>query len=141
MELSKITPLLASHNVRNIGIGLERLGLQDFIDGQYFNGDLYIDVEKKTYKDLGYKRFGWIGIICSLFSKTARKAIAQNKVDKLKHDRRGDGLQNGGTLIIAKGGTKVLLNYRQENPADRVENSEILKALGIPISSETPEGH
>ena len=42
----------------------------------------------------------------------------------------GDGLQNGGTLVIEKGG-KVLLDYRQENPADHVAPGDILKALNI----------
>lgn len=32
---------------------------------------------------------------------------------------------------MSEGGTKILMDYRQNNPADHVENSEILKALGI----------
>jgi len=43
---------------------------------------------------------------------------------------KGDGLQNGGTLVVARGG-KVLLKFVQENPADHVEISEVVKALGI----------
>lgn len=37
---------------------------------------------------------------------------------------------------MGEGGTKILMDYRQTNPADHVANSEILKILGI---SETPE--
>lgn len=43
----------------------------------------------------------------------------------------GNGLQTGGTIIVGEGGTKILMDYRQTNPADHVENAEILKALGI----------
>lgn len=32
---------------------------------------------------------------------------------------------------MSEGGTKLLMDYRQDNPADHVQNSEILKALGI----------
>lgn len=32
---------------------------------------------------------------------------------------------------MSEGGTKVLMDYRQANPADHVANSDILKALGI----------
>jgi prostamide/prostaglandin F2alpha synthase len=49
----------------------------------------------------------------------------------LPYDLKGDGYQNGGTMIITKGGEKVLLDYRQENAADHVDPDEILKALGI----------
>jgi len=45
---------------------------------------------------------------------------------------KGDGLQNGGTLVITAGGKEVLVDFRQDNPADHVELSDILKALKIP---------
>lgn len=32
---------------------------------------------------------------------------------------------------MSEGGTKILMDYRQTNPADHVANSEILKVLGI----------
>jgi len=124
-----LTPLLAKHNVKNIGVGLEDFGLQDFVKGNYFNGDLYVDIGKKTYQDLGYKRYGTIGVLMSLFNKKARDAMSKNKVDKLDSNLQGDGLQTGGTLIIR--GKKLLLDFRQDNPADHVANSEILKRLGI----------
>lgn len=76
-ELSLLTPLLASHNVKNIGVGLEEFGLEEFVEGKFFNGDLYVDIEKKTYQDLGYKRYGTFGVMMSLFSKTARDALAK----------------------------------------------------------------
>ena len=43
----------------------------------------------------------------------------------------GDGLQNGGLLVVSKGGGEVLLNHREETPGDHVANDVILKALGI----------
>ena len=43
----------------------------------------------------------------------------------------GDGLQNGGLLVVSKGGEEVLLNHREETPGDHVANDVILKALGI----------
>jgi len=130
-ELSLLTPLLASHNVTNVGVGLEEFGLKDFVDGGFFNGDLYVDVGKKTYTDIGYKRYGMMGVMMSLFNKKARDAMAKNRQENLPSDLKGDGLQTGGTLVVSKGGDKVLLDFRQDNPADHVANSEILKALGI----------
>jgi len=50
----------------------------------------------------------------------------------LPYDFKGDGYQNGGTMIITKGGEKVLLDWRQENAADHVDAQDVLKILGIP---------
>lgn len=44
---------------------------------------------------------------------------------------QGDGLQNGGLLIVKKGGTEILLYHKEEYPGDHAENDVILKALGI----------
>jgi len=130
--LSLLTPVLTSHNVRNVGVGLEELGLQDFVDGGFFNGELFVDVGKKTYTDIGYKRYGMAGVMLSLLNKKARDAMAKNRQDNLPSNLKGDGLQTGGTLVVSKGGGEVLLDFRQDNPADHVANSEILRALGIP---------
>ena len=43
----------------------------------------------------------------------------------------GDGLQNGGLLIVSKGGVQVLLNHKEDNPGDHVSNAIILRVLGI----------
>jgi hypothetical protein len=41
---------------------------------------------------------------------------------------KGDGLQNGGALIVGPGG-KTLLSYRQEEVAEHVSNSKILEVF------------
>ena len=38
---------------------------------------------------------------------------------------RGDGLQNGGLLIVKEG--KIIYSFVQENPADHASNADILK--------------
>ena len=43
MQLSEIQPQLQKANIRLIGIGLEWLGVEDFIKGNYFKGELFID--------------------------------------------------------------------------------------------------
>lgn len=49
---------------------------------------------------------------------------------KIKGDTKGDGFQNGGTLVIDKGGS-ILYEFTQENPADHVSDEDVLKALKI----------
>ncbi|GBL76208.1 Prostamide/prostaglandin F synthase [Araneus ventricosus] len=75
-QLSEIKPKLDEHNVRLVGIGVEEIGVKEFIDGKFFAGDLFIDVEKKCYKDLQYKRYGILNLIPALFAKTSRDAVS-----------------------------------------------------------------
>lgn len=44
---------------------------------------------------------------------------------------KGDGMQNGGMLIVTAGGEKVLLDHKQASPGDHVANEKILEVLGI----------
>ena len=43
----------------------------------------------------------------------------------------GDGLQNGGMLIVRKGGYELLHFHREEVPGDHVPNGKILQYLGL----------
>jgi hypothetical protein len=43
---------------------------------------------------------------------------------------KGDGFQNGGALVVDRKG-KLLLEYRQEDAADHVKESDVLNALRI----------
>lgn len=81
MEISKLIPVLTENNVRLFAVGLEDFGYEEFVQGNYFKGDLYIDIDEASYKEIGYKKYGTIGVLMSLLNKTARDAIA--KVDFL----------------------------------------------------------
>ena len=39
--------------------------------------EVYIDEQKKSYQDLGYKRFNWISIWKALLSAVSRKALRE----------------------------------------------------------------
>lgn len=55
------------------------------------------------------------------------KARAKN----IEGNMAGDGLQNGGLLIVSRGGERVLLNHKEETPGDHVSNAVILRIFGI----------
>lgn len=77
MEISKIIPQLKENNVRLFAVGLEDFGHEEFIQGNYFKGDLYIDIDEASYKEIGYKKYGTIGVLMSLLHKTARDALSK----------------------------------------------------------------
>lgn len=48
----------------------------------------------------------------------------------------GDGYQQGGTIVVDKGG-KLLFEFVQENFAEHAEPNSILKSLGIESAQAT----
>jgi len=126
-----LQPIFTRHDIRLVGVGLEHYGVEEFVEGDFFDGDLYIDVGKKSYGDLGFMRYGYFSLAASLFSKkiveNGKKAVMELNVGG---NLLGDGFQNGGVLVVDKGG-KTLHLYVQDGPADHEDNTNILNALGI----------
>lgn len=129
-------PRLDANNVRFVAIGLEELGVEDFVKGGFFTGEIYIDLKKECYKKLGFRRLNVLTLMPALLNKSSRNALSESKQKKVGGNMQGDGWQNGGTLIVDKEG-KALLTYKQENPSEHVDLNEVLKALGI-VGTVTP---
>ena len=55
----------------------------------------------------------------------------QTRKEKVSGNLSGDGLQNGGLMVVKKGGTQLLLFDREDVPGDHVTNEAILESLGI----------
>lgn len=136
-EVSAIKPILDSNDVKLVGVGLEQLGVEEFLDGKFFDGELYIDEKKTSYNELGFKRFGFFGLFPAILSKLSRAAQTRAKALGLGGDMAGDGYQNGGALVVGKGG-QTLFHYVQEEAADHANNADLLKALGIAVPDPVP---
>ncbi|KAM3621300.1 uncharacterized protein V6R79_009226 [Siganus canaliculatus] len=130
-EISKLEPDLKASGVALVGVGPEELGLKEFKEGGFFKGSLYVDEHKKSYKDLGFKRYTAISVVPAALGKKVRDVAAKAKADGIQGNFSGDLLQSGGTLIVAKGGEKVLLHFIQDSPGDHLPLEEIAKTLGI----------
>ncbi|XP_048770157.2 prostamide/prostaglandin F synthase-like, partial [Ostrea edulis] len=135
-EVSSIHPRLEANNIRFVGIGVEQLGVEDFVKGEFFSGELYIDLKKQCYKDLGFRRLNIFSGIGALFAKTTRDGLAKAKEQNIDGNMKGDGFQNGGALIVKAGGTEVIYSYKQEDPSIYVSPNDILKALGLAENTE-----
>ncbi|XP_026746236.1 prostamide/prostaglandin F synthase-like isoform X1 [Trichoplusia ni] len=129
-ELSEITPVLNKHNIKLIGVGVEEAGSKEFVDGKFFDGELYYVDDLSTYQRLGFKRFNVVTIITSLFWKQSRDAISKGRGLGLGGDTKGDWVQVGGAVLVQKGGN-VLRHFVQSGPADHLSNKDILKHFGL----------
>ncbi|XP_077836245.1 prostamide/prostaglandin F synthase isoform X3 [Macaca mulatta] len=130
-DLSGLAGLLDQHGVRLVGVGPEALGLQEFLDGGYFAGELYLDESKQLYKELGFKRYNSLSILPAALGKPVRDVAAKAKAVGIQGNLSGDLLQSGGLLVVSKGGDKVLLHFVQKSPGDYVPQEHILQVLGI----------
>jgi len=63
-----------------IAVGLEPQGLEEFVLGEFFSGELFVDVDKKAFSNLGFKRLTFLQLFPAIFSKKTREANAKAKV-------------------------------------------------------------
>ncbi|KAM6927386.1 prostamide/prostaglandin F synthase [Xenentodon cancila] len=130
-EISKLEPDLAAGGVSLVGVGPEEFGVQEFKQGGFFKGSIYVDQEKKCYKDLGFKRYTALSVVPAALGKKVREIAAKASAEGIQGNFSGDLLQSGGMLVVAKGGEEVLLHFIQDSPGDLVPLEDISKALGI----------
>ena len=115
-----------------VGIGLESLGLEEFLDGKYFAGELFLDKKKASYDLLGFQRLGVTELLTGMLSRKWLQAGARAFSSNLGGNiSQGDGYQKGGCLVVGPGGDPVLYSFVQKDAADHPENQTILEALGI----------
>uniref|UniRef100_A0A8D3DBM6 Prostamide/prostaglandin F synthase n=1 Tax=Scophthalmus maximus TaxID=52904 RepID=A0A8D3DBM6_SCOMX len=137
-EISKLEPDLRAGGVALVGVGPEEFGLKEFKEKGFFKGSIYVDEQKKSYKDLGFKRYTALSVVPAALGKKVRDAAAKASAEGIQGNFSGDLLQSGGMLIVAKGGEKVLLHFIQDSPGDHIALEDISKALGI--SATVTEG-
>jgi prostamide/prostaglandin F2alpha synthase len=112
---NELHPILKKNQIGFIGIGLERLGLEEFQNGNYFSGDLYIDQGKKAYQILGLPYLGWLKGITEVFSRSTKTWNDETKKMGVQGNLKGDGFQLGGTYVLGPNNGKVWLAHPQKD--------------------------
>lgn len=84
----------------------------------------------ECYKALQYQRFSWLDLAKKLLSFNWRTRKSKADGMGISGDMKGDGFQNGGALIIDKGG-KQLFEFIQEDASIQITEEQILKTLKL----------
>jgi len=125
-ELSRAKPELSQAGVSMLALGIEKLGHQEFVDGHYFDGPIFIDEKRAVYKELGATRASaWSVLRPSMFFsgfKASKQGFAGNFA--------GDGLQLGGTFVLDPDGT-VLYGYAQKSFEDHAPVADVIAAAKL----------
>eukprot|EP00850_Spirogloea_muscicola_P016187 SM000130S27074 [mRNA] locus=s130:53679:55208:+ [translate_table: standard] len=136
-DLSRAIPLLRASGVRVVGIGLEELGVGEFVANGFWGGELYIDDGKEAYRALELKKYGVLkGLYTVLFDRRTHERARETS--STPGDLKGDGMQLGATFAIDQGGAQ-LLDYRQTCFSDHVTPEQVLTAFGIDAALLPPK--
>ncbi len=92
--------------VKFVAIGFEPEHYEDFREGNYFKGKVYLG-DKSLYTTAGYKKIGVIRGLFMLCQKRVRKEYQESKTNGIKGNFKGDGLQLGGTMIVTSQGDVI----------------------------------
>ena len=96
--------------------------------------EVYVDSGKNTYSALDFNRMSVFDLLPALFAPKGLQAGFKSWQLGLQGNMFGDGWQNGGCLVVEKGGgNKPLLYYIQEKAPDHVSNEEVLKVISMSI--------
>lgn len=123
-ELSSLKPQLEELGVPLVAVVKENIGseIQDF--KPHFAGDIYIDEEKRFYGQQP-RRMGGMGFV--------RLGVWQNFMRAYKAgyqgNMKGEGFILGGVFVIGAGEQGILLEHREKEFGNKVENSAVLEAV------------
>lgn len=134
-QLSILKPVLNAQNIKLVAIGMDE-SLDDFIEGHFFSGDVYIDEKMACYKDLQLKKTGLTSMF-GLFDPrvTAAYKLAGQVPSNFNH-MLTHGTQLGATFVVSEGGS-IMFEHRQDHHGDYCDNQKILDVLKLKLPSGT----
>ncbi|KAJ9090494.1 hypothetical protein DSO57_1001952 [Entomophthora muscae] len=127
--LSDLKPYFDELNVRLVGVGFEEVGLQEFMDGKYWEWDLFLDPSRSVHSALRLETMGLLQGLRDVASLATRMATAAASRMGLIEELGGDGFQLGGTFIITP--TRgVVYEYRQVGTGTFPSIKDIIAIVG-----------
>jgi len=95
-----------------------------FRDELGLEAPLYTDPTRRTYALAGFKR----GVFATFSAKGMAHAARAWRKGFRQTATRGDALQQGGLLVVERGG-RILYAHRDSEAGDLASNDEVLAAL------------
>ena len=133
VNLSGLHPILDQHNFALVGVGVEELGIDEFIAEQFFSGEIHVDAGKKTYTALNCNTNSWRNLWGVLDGILKFLKFAESK--GYKNNMNGNNNQLGGTFLIAKGGA-TMYQHLQTSASFEPDLKKIADALGVELPSD-----
>ncbi|KYR01267.1 hypothetical protein DLAC_02390 [Tieghemostelium lacteum] len=132
LELSSLKSRFDQMGITLIGIGFDPDGLDEFIEGKFFAGEIYIDKARAVHRALSLKRLGFWD---SAVGFTDPRLLAYRKKAKeigMPSNFKGDGLQLGATIVLGPKPQSAHYDFRQRSFTDLFDINLILQACKTP---------
>ena len=133
-NFSALKPEFDKRGVRLVGIGVEKLGYDEFVQGRFFTGELFIDEEKAAYKALACQANTWRNL-WGLFDGEIMRLFKITKKKGFENNLKGDTNQLGGTFVFAAGGNTMYGHYQTAKSFEPSMVS-IMECLRIPVPQD-----
>lgn len=128
-EISKVKPFLDEAGVRLVAVGFDAVGLQNFINGGFFSGELLLDTEMEAYRGLRLNRLGFVSTVKAAANPRVWKILKSVLLtNPIPGDFEGDGMQLGATYVVDKGG-EVVFSQKQRFFGDIPSEEELQNAV------------
>eukprot|EP00212_Chloropicon_laureae_P008528 CAMPEP_0197493620 /NCGR_PEP_ID=MMETSP1311-20131121/23477_1 /TAXON_ID=464262 /ORGANISM="Genus nov. species nov., Strain RCC856" /LENGTH=196 /DNA_ID=CAMNT_0043038899 /DNA_START=102 /DNA_END=692 /DNA_ORIENTATION=+ len=115
----------AEKGVQMVGLGLEMAGIEAFVEGKFWGGDLLVENEKQeVHALLNLKRAS----ILKMFDIGMLKEGMKLQKEFGGNSTEGDGFVLGGVFIMDKAG-KCVFEFKQKNFRKDAEVQDILSVL------------
>lgn len=117
--------------MRLVAVGFDALGLQSFVDGGFFAGELLLDTEMEAYRGLRLNRLNFVSTLRAAANPKVWKIIKSVTVTSpVPGDFEGDGMQLGATYVVDRGGEVVYAHkqkYYGDIPTEQVLREAVLQ--------------
>ncbi|KAJ9088785.1 hypothetical protein DSO57_1019795 [Entomophthora muscae] len=143
-SLGELRMLTDPDKVALAAVCFEGPDLPTFLSEGYWDWDIFVDDERKVYKEANLYRMSRWQLIKSFFTKRVQAMYRFTREEfGYTNSSRGDAYQLGGTFVIGQGG-KLLFQFRPRQLAMFPSVKEIYKCLGgepEEIDEPTPPEH
>lgn len=130
-NFSALKPEFDKMGITMIGIGVEKLGYEDFVQGGFFDSELVIDEKKESYTSLSCVRNTWRNLwglgaeLSRIFNKSKEKGFANNL--------KGDVNTLGGTFVMSPKDGALMYGHYQTSKSFEPSMTELLESMGVVI--------
>eukprot|EP01147_Barroeca_monosierra_P010663 gene10663-7804_t len=132
VQLSTLQGFLDAAGARLVAVGFEAVGLQAFVNGKFFSGDIYVDLSRACYRGLKLENLGFLRGMAMLLTDTRVASTLKEAKDVAYGDFKGDGMQLGATFVVGPG-CNVFLEHRQKHFGDNPNLDEVKKAVASAV--------
>mmetsp|Transcript_133788 Transcript_133788/g.416124 ORF Transcript_133788/g.416124 Transcript_133788/m.416124 type:complete len:158 (+) Transcript_133788:202-675(+) len=123
-EITQLKPQFDALGAHLVLVGYEDTGAQEFLDGKFWEGDVYIDKPHAVFKALGTKTAGLWTLATPSVLAGIRKAASKGVPKNMSGGTTDPTL--GGTYVVSGG--DFVYEYQHQNFADHASGEEVLNA-------------